>query len=159
MNDLYTVAVITGAVVAGFVCASLVVFGAIVMLRHRRQGAARRIIAGTLLLYSVVNLWGEATAPLPGDIGPMIGRMNTASTHNRHPLPCIRRYEGTYSDHSGRYVGAYQFMRSTHASVSNARQERAWPRLSSTEQDRAAWRLYELRGLSRWSDKVRRNCR
>lgn len=160
MPDPITVLFATIIVVGSIVIASIPVFGMILMLRARRarRTTPRRVVAGAVLIYAVVCLFTEANRSLPPLMD--VGKSSvTVTDRNRHPLPCIRRYEGTYSDHSGRYVGAYQFIRSTHASVSNARQEAAWPRLSMREQDRAAWRLYELRGLSRWSNVVRRNCR
>lgn len=163
-NDAYTVAIVTGAVVFGIVLSSAVFFGLALMWRtrkpwsERRRFRLKRTIGCLLVLYVTACVFNEANRPLPPMID--IGKASVTTTvANRHPLPCIRRFEGSYSDHSGRYVGAYQFMRSTHDSVSNARQARLWPRLPRAEQDRAAWRLYEVRGLTRWSNAVRRNCR
>lgn len=178
-QDLYTVGVITGAIILGITAASACMFGVIVALRARRRPnrrkpwsaqrrfRLRRTFTSLLALYVIACVWNYGNQPLP----PMmdIGKASVATDANRHPLPCIRSYEGTYSDHSGRHVGAYQWLRSTWESVGNARQDRLYDRMHEPRywglQDEKAWRLIELRRakgldpLGKWGNAVRRHCR
>lgn len=203
-HDLYTVAVITGAIISGFAAASACVLGAIVMLRARRLPNRRRpwsaqrrfrlrhtftALVGVLL---VVNAFTEANRPLPPlmDMGKASVTMTesidqsivlvAASARTRYAtdpyrqhlagddwqLRCIRdgetiggkrsnfndRWEWFVCSASGTYCGAFQMSRSTHASVSNARQEALWgPDMPIEEQIRSARRLRETTGgVHRW---------
>jgi hypothetical protein len=72
-------------------------------------------------------------------------------------LACIRSYEsgGDYGavSASGAYRGAYQFDRSTWASVGGSGDPAAAP---DGEQDARAWALYQSRGLVPWPTPARR---
>ena len=99
-------------------------------------------------------------------VGAVEATPKWTATHNRKPMPCIRKYEGHYTERQGTRRYAYQMGPKEWDSVSNARQEALWPYLWQERywplQDEKAWRLYELKGIRKWSDfnaNVRRHCR
>lgn len=141
------------------------------MIRHL---LARATLLTVTICYVASYLQsGALLSPAPpGDPFSVIRQRQEATAHttrpgnpykDRDPLPCIRRYEGTYADGRGKYRSAYQFDRSAWNSVSNARQRRLFDRIGDRrnwhEQDENAWELYRAHGLRKWGNAVRRNCR